>query len=141
MSIAIPLRFENGILARTTDEEDSIMEFIELLASSPQGSFLADDEFGFSLMNKRFENIENDSGTKRFWSKDQNKTLSLKAINGTSKNNTYAKDLKESIEKNEHRMEKVAVDTFAVETDKIVFSIKGIYDGKAIESFISIQIW
>ena len=129
------------MLARTTDEEESVKEFLDLLASSPQGSFLADKEFGFTLMNRRFENIENDSGTKRFWSKEQNTPKALKAINGTSKNNTYAKDLKESIEKNEPRLENVTVDDSVVETDKVVFSIKGTCDGKPMKREISIHIW
>lgn len=129
------------MLARTADEEESVMEFLALLASSPQGSFLADEEFGFSLMNRRFENIENDSGTKRFWSKEQNTPKALKSINGTSKNNTYAKDLKESIEKNELRLENVTVDDSVVETDKVVFSIKGTCNGKPMKREISIHIW
>lgn len=130
------------MLARTTDEKESVKEFLDLLASSPQGSFLADKEFGFTLMNRRFENIENDYGLgRRFWSKKQNTDESQKTVNGSSKNNTYAKDLKESIEKYEPRLENVTVDEPVEETDRIVFPIKGICDGKPMDREITINVW
>jgi len=130
------------MLARTTDEKESVQEFLDLLASSPQGSFLADKEFGFTLMNRRFENIENDSGLgRRFWSKKQNTDEFQKTVNGSSKNNTYAKDLKVSIEKYEPRLENVSVDEPVEETDRIVFPIKGMCNGKPMECEITVQIW
>ena len=48
--IKTPLSYENntGIIARNIEQKIAMIDnFIELVAFSPKGSFIADDDFGF----------------------------------------------------------------------------------------------
>lgn len=141
MPIAIPLDIVNGKLTETTDEKKSIEQFLSLLVSSYQGSFLADEDFGFTLMNHRFENLDA-MNTKTMGDDGKNKNIYGKSNNVEY----YAYDLKQSIEKYERRLSDVTVEIKAKETFKAVININGKYTDKngSVKNLtynIDVNIW
>lgn len=146
MPITIPLQFDHGKLVETNDEKESIKQFLQLLVSSYQGSFIADKDFGFSFINHRFENIHESSN--KFWHSDPTSTDAIKKIRGSSKNqDTFAQDLKDAIEKYEHRLEDVFVEVTPEEVTPEEYkkyatvTIKGLYHGELITHNIELFIW
>lgn len=143
MPIKIPLQFNQGKLDRIDDERESIKEFLRLLVSSHQGSFLADKDFGFSFINHRFENISEKSDF--FCCTDQTSADASKRIRGNSKNfedGSFANDLKESIEKYEPRLKNISVDVIPeTESKHVNITIKGIYKEEQITHSIQLFTW
>lgn len=100
----------------------SIDHFLDLLISSPKYCCIADDEFGFALEDFHYESFSVDKA-KFFETKDnphgQKETnimtsirnpLYAKKIIGNSKNeDTFARELKRSIERYEKRLKDVSV--------------------------------
>ena len=90
--IKTPLSYENntGIIARNIEQKIAMIDnFIELVAFSPKGSFIADDDFGFEYWNHEYSNVHF-----RSFNHGQNGTYS----NGLY-NEVTLKECKESIEK------------------------------------------
>ena len=90
--IKTPLSYENntGIIARNIEQRIAMIDnFIELVAFSPKGSFIADDDFGFEYWNHEYSNVHF-----RSFNHGQNGTYS----NGLY-NEVTLKECKESIEK------------------------------------------
>jgi hypothetical protein len=142
----IPLNFSNGTLFDNNwvtnvkhydNINDSIKEsingFVHLLTTSPNGSFVPDYEFGFSLRNCYFENTN---------SKDE---LKGKKIGGNSYNsNNYAKDFEQAIKKFEPRLQNVQVKTdFEKRLSKMTLSLTGTITGTKEEykQELTLFIW
>ncbi len=133
----IPIRLNRHFLEEniTGSIRDSIDRFIDLLVSSPHGSFKADPSFGFEFLNYRFENS------------DENEQINLRKIHGNSTNkNTYAYQLKVNIETYEPRLKQVLVDMkYQVKNQQVVIHISGTYEQNYVETkyenTISFYIW
>jgi phage baseplate assembly protein W len=142
----IPLNFSNGALFENNwvtnvkhydnindSIKESINNFIHLLISSPNGSFVPDSEFGFSLRNCHFENTN---------SKDE---LKGKKIGGNSDNsNNYAKDFERAIKRFEPRLQNVQVKTdFEKRLSKMTLSLSGTITGTKEEykQDLTLYIW
>lgn len=116
----------------------SIDAFLDLLISSGKESFEADLDFGFSLEDYRFEIYNPEIGLFTSASKKGKKDiigtiedpLDKYRISGSSLSSfTFANDLKETIDKYEHRLKKVEVGIdFAAKGSILLISVKGIID-------------
>jgi hypothetical protein len=104
----IPLDFSSGNIYKNNiyKEEDikeeqnlekSIENFIKLLLISPNDSFKPDYDFGFSLNNFKFENVDN--------AKSYGSTINDKKIKD------YSIDLQKTISKFENRLKDIHVTT------------------------------
>ncbi|MFR9650576.1 MAG: hypothetical protein SNG35_00935 [Rikenellaceae bacterium] len=115
MNISIPLKKDakSGYLNRS-DKIQSIDNFIELLIATPKGSCLCDPDFGYLFANLRFEIINEFEELVNIGQStvDQFGEMSIydKKISGESKShNTFASELKSSIEMYEKRIQDVSV--------------------------------
>ena len=148
MYTAIPFAFRkpDGI-RKETDTKESIRSFLDLLVSSPHGSCAADPEFGFIFKNFRFENFNEDKGI--LYSSNPEKETSVyhkHKIHGRSVNvNTFAFDLKKSIEQYEPRLKQVKVNMeYRMHEKTVVLTIQGKIGEKITEDFnhqIKIHVW
>ncbi|HBJ76897.1 MAG TPA: hypothetical protein DDY68_03570 [Porphyromonadaceae bacterium] len=132
MGISIPLRvnFRKGVIERLDNVKKSIDCFIDLILTSPRHSSISDFDFGFIFMNLKFENFNELDGVVSKGKGGIDDTLTSehllyeKKISGTSKNmNTFAAELKETIEKYEKRLTDVSVTMSYVGNQKQVFII------------------
>ena len=114
--IKTPLSYENntGIIARNIEQKIAMIDnFIELVAFSPKGSFIADDDFGFEYWNHEYSNVHF-----RSFNHGQNGTYS----NGLY-NEVTLKECKESIEKSlniyepQLRQENVSIELGSIKTE------------------------
>ncbi len=148
MYLSIPLRFsEKTGLSRVQDEAAAIREFLELLVSTPKGSCEADPEFGLVFKNSRFENFNEEKGVLSTVSgEDDNIAYYRHKIHGRSINsNTFAYDLKKSIERYEPRLRQVRVNMEYRKIEKtVVITVNGIIGEEIVEPFshqIKIHVW
>ena len=138
----IPLDFSKGnfyesncLVNKGNDDksiEKSIVDFITLLVNSPNSSFKPDSNFGFSLKNCRFENV------------DSNDKIQDKTIRGKSENFNYAKDLKDAITQFEPRLQNLKVEiNFDKAHSKGSIFISGILKStkKEYKQDIKFHIW
>ena len=149
-NISIPLQIQKGTLARTEDPKNAIDEALALLMGTPCYSSAADPGYGFVFNNLRFEIFDekegvvyNSSGSRRLmegWD-----GLYEKKISGSSNNlNTFAAELKETIETYEERLKNVSVSmTYIREERKIYITVKGIIaqNGKKYQYSSIINVW
>lgn len=146
ISIPFKIRKQQGV-EKENELSHSIRSFLDLLASSPHGSCMADPEFGFAFRNFRFENFNEDKGI--LYSSNPEKETSIyhkHKIHGRSVNvNTFAFDLKKSIEKYEPRLRQVKVNMEYCMLDKtVVLSVSGLIGEKVTEKFehqIKMHVW
>jgi len=121
MFIKIPFQINNGTVEIEKDIILSINSFIELIISSTLGSFKPENDFGFIFQNYRFENFDENSGTimNKKWDKVNGREIVstrldanyTKKISDTSRNsNSFAFELKRTIEKYEQRLKNIYVD-------------------------------
>ena len=131
-SISIPLRIEKGGLSRTENLKTAIDASLGLLMTTPCFSSQADPDYGFIFNNLRFEIFNenegvvfNSSGRDRLL--EARKDLYEKKVSGSSKSlNTFAAELKQTIEKYESRLDNVNVSmTYIREERKIYVTVKG----------------
>ncbi len=115
MNISIPLSKEpkSGRL-ELSDTRHSIDRFLELLIATPKGSVICDPGFGYLFSNLRFEIINEFEELVNIGQHtvDQFGDFAIydKKISGESKNNnTFASDLKSTIERYEKRLRGVTV--------------------------------
>ena len=142
----IPLNFSNGAIFENNwntnvkhydnindSIKESVNDFIRLLVTSPNGSFVPNPEFGFSLRNCYFENAN---------SKDE---LKGKKIGGNSDNsNNYAKDFERAIKLFEPRLQNVKVKTdFEKRLSKMTLFLSGTIAGTKEEykQELTLYIW
>ena len=144
--LKIPLDFSQGSFYeknhRSSDSNEdnrdknltkSISEFLKLLVNSPNGSFIPDERFGFSLKNCQFINAD---------SKDE---IKGKKIGGKSDNiNNYAKDLEKTITQFETRLKNLETKTdFDKKLSKLTISVKGtiVDEFREYKEDIEFYIW
>ena len=149
-SISIPLRIEKGALGRTDDPRKAIDSALALLMATPCYSCAADPQYGFVFNNLRFEIfnenegvVYNSSGLQGFF--EGREGLYDKKISGSSNNlNTFAAELKQTIEAYEKRLEKVSVSmTYIREERKIYVTVKGVIrqTGTDYQYLSVINVW
>lgn len=129
MNLPIPILQEKST-DNTDDMKRSVDSFMTLLLSSKKHSCIADDDFGFVFENFRYENIDPNRGVfvnNKEISQYRN-SLYDKKINGTGKNtNSFAKELKKTIEHYEKRLENIDISIDFQQKGKIVcITINGI---------------
>ena len=131
--VTITSRFSDKNAAQTI--KDSIDDFIDLIITSPNGSFKADYYFGFVFQNSRFENS------------DEDERIDAKKIHGYSYNrNNYAYDLKLAIEEYESRLNNIEVSMFYdPDYKKVTIEVSGKYNEDYMEKNykkeITFYIW
>ena len=149
-SISIPLRIEKGALGRTDDPKQAIDSALALLMATPCYSCAADPQYGFVFNNLRFEIfnenegvVYNSSGLQGFF--EGREGLYDKKISDSSNNlNTFAAELKQTIEAYEKRLEKVSVSmTYIREERKIYVTVKGVIrqTGTDYQYLSVINVW
>ena len=149
-SISIPLSVVKGGLSRTEDPRKAIDSSLSLLMSTPCMSSVADPQYGFVFNNLRFEIFNehegvvfNSSGLMR--QIEASEGLYEKKVSGSSNNlNTFAAELKKSIETYEPRLDKVSVAmTYIREERKIYITVKGeiAMTGEAYQYLTVINVW
>lgn len=133
MFIHLPLHIADKGLAEADTEKASVDAFLQLLMSTPCHSCVADPNFGFVFNNLRFEIFNETEGVvydseEAFHDNNDVSDLYVKKISGSSKNlNTFAAELKKSIETYEKRLTNVVVSmTYIRETKNIYVTVRGI---------------
>ena len=147
-SIAIPLRMEKGGLSRIEDPKEAIDRALSLLMTTPCLSCVADPQYGFVFNNLRFEFFdENEGVVYNSAGKERQLMTGLyeKKVSGSSNNlNTFASELKQSIETYEKRLSDVSVAmTYIREERKIYITVKGVMEagGKPYKYESVINVW
>ena len=149
-SIAIPLQIDKGALTRTEDPKKAIDSALALLMTTPCYSSAADPYYGFVFNNLRFEIFDENegvvyksSGTRRFL--EGRDGLYDKKISGSSNNlNTFASELKRTIEAYEKRLKDINVSmTYIREERKIYVTVKGVIveTGAKYQYLTIINVW
>ena len=148
--IALPLRMNKGGLARTEDTKKAIDSSLQLLLTTPCFSSAADPRYGFIFNNLRFEIFNENEGV--VYNSSSNKetmealsNLYNKKLSGSSANiNTFASDLKQTIEAYERRIKDVSVSmTYIREDRKIYVTVKAamVETGEKYQYTSIINVW
>ena len=149
-SIAIPLRLKKGGLARIDSIKKAIDSAMSLLMTTPCFSSSADPGYGFIFNNLRFEIVNENEGVVYNSSRKEGALEALtrlygKKITGTSTNmNTFAAELKRTIETYESRLQDITVSmTYIREERKIYVTVKGIISetGGKYQYTTVINVW
>ena len=148
-SIAIPFRIVKGGLQRTDDLRNAIDSALSLLMTTHCGSCVADPEYGFIFNNLRFEIFDENEGvvydSAGTGAPSGMDGLYAKKISGSSKNlNTFAAELKQTIETYEKRLDDVSVSmTYVREERRIYVKVKALIaeTGKDYEYQSIINVW
>ena len=146
MSILLPLQIEKGQLTQAKNPKEAIDAFIELLLTTPCQSCVADREFGFIFNNLKFEIFnENEGVIYNSATEEEDLRLYDKKISGSSKSvNTFAIELKNSIETYEKRLTNVSVTmSYIKNLKKIYVNIEGtlLETNEAYKYTTSLNIW
>ena len=146
MSILLPLQIEKGQLTQAKNPKEAIDAFIELLLTTPCQSCVADRQFGFIFNNLKFEIFnENEGVIYNSATEEEDLRLYDKKISGSSKSvNTFAIELKNSIETYEKRLTNVSVTmSYIKNLKKIHVYIEGtlLETNEAYKYTTSLNIW
>ena len=146
MSILLPLQIEKGQLTQAKNPKEAIDAFIELLLTTPCQSCVADRQFGFIFNNLKFEIFnENEGVIYNSATEEEDLRLYDKKISGSSKSvNTFAIELKNSIETYEKRLTNVSVMmSYIKNLKKIHVNIEGtlLETNEAYKYTTSLNIW
>ncbi len=137
-----PLQTLGGLLRNQTLSE-SVSQSIQLLMDTPLGSLPSDPNYGFVFTGLRFENFDENEGT--VYAAGKKDAVYSKKISGSSKNlQTFASDLKKSIETYEKRLlDPKVVMTYIREQKQIVVVITGSLQpgGEPFQYNTIIKIW
>lgn len=149
-SISIPFQIEKGALARAKTLKASIDGSLALLMTTPCYSCPADLQYGFIFNNLRFEIMNEHEGVVY---NSQGKMSNIadragmydKKVSGSSNNlNTFASELKQTIEAYEPRLQDVNVSmTYIREERKIYITVKGVIaeTGEDYKNLSVINVW
>lgn len=147
MNVLLPLQVMDGRLISSSEPQLAINTFIELLLSTPRGGCVADPKFGFVFNNLKFE-IFNEKEGVIYDSAPQDSPytkLYEKKVSGNSQNiNTFAVDLKRSIEQYEKRLTNVSVSmTYLKQRKAIQIVIEGLLteSNEPYKYTTSIKLW
>ena len=130
--LSLPLNIENGKLSEEERLKSSIDQYIDLLLTTSCYSNPVDPEFGFIFNNLKFEIFNENEGVVYNSSSNEDifegrSGMYDKKVSGSSKNlNTFASDLKSSINKYEKRLTEIAVAMTYVREERLIFiNVKG----------------
>ena len=150
MSLRLPLNIVNGTIQRNESEKESINRFINVLLTSAHNSSPIDPDFGFIFNNLKFE-IFNEREGVVFNSSDSPQIfegmtgLYEKKISGSSKNlNTFASELKHTIQKYEKRLSDVTASMTYIREERLIYiNIKGIIKSSGVpyDYTTTIKVW
>ena len=147
MSLLLPLQVSNGKLSRAADPKMAVDAFLDLLVLSPCGSCAADPQFGFVFNNLKFEIFNENEGVIYNAHNTDATAAGLygKKVSGTSKSvNTFATELKQTIERYETRLSEVSVSmTYLKGQKKIQVHVEGnlTESGEAYRYDAHIDLW
>ena len=143
-SIAIPLRIRKGGLVRTQGTKEAIDEALALLIGTPCNSSPADPAYGFVFNNLRFESLNENEGVV-YNSAGRGGGLYEMKVSGSSNNlNTFAAELKRTIQVYEKRLTDVAVTmTYMREERRIYITVRGkiAESGEKYQYISIINVW
>lgn len=128
-SIRLPLEVGKNGLVRERNIKTSIDEMLRMLITTPQHASVADPGFGFVFNNLSFENFNENEGVvynNNPDMEDLSETMGLydKKISGSSKNlNTFASELRETIEQYETRLEQPVVSMTYIQQERRIFVV------------------
>lgn len=131
-NLAIPFNIEKGKFSEEQQASKAIDSYINLLLTTPCYSNPADPDFGFIFNNLKFEIfnenegvVYNSSPTEEIF--EGRSGMYEKKISGSSKNlNTFASELKETINRYETRLTDVAVSMTYVREERLIYiNVKG----------------
>ena len=133
-------------MTQAKNPKEAIDAFIELLLTTPCQSCVADREFGFIFNNLKFEIFnENEGVIYNSATEEEDLRLYDKKISGSSKSvNTFAIELKNSIETYEKRLTNVSVTmSYIKNLKKIYVNIEGtlLETNEAYKYTTSLNIW
>lgn len=130
--ISIPLSITSGKLTGDQKVANAISKYLDLLLSTACYSNPVDPEFGFIFNNLKFEIFNEQEGVVYNSSVGEEifegKTgMYEKKISGSSKNlNTFASELRDTIEKYENRLEDISVSMTYVREERLIYiNVKG----------------
>lgn len=145
-TIPLTIRRSRGF-SQENNLSQSIAQFLEFLVSSPCGSFEAEPEFGFIFKNFRFENFNEEKGVLYSSNNEtENSVYYTRKIHGRSVNhNTFAVELKHSIERYEPRLSSPRVNMeYNTKEKLVVITITGVLNDNSKDNFkhqIKIHVW
>ena len=133
-------------MARAKNSKEAIDAFIELLLATPCQSCVAERQFGYDFNNLKFEIFnENEGVIYNSATEEEDLRLYDKKISGSSKSvNTFAIELKNSIETYEKRLTNVSVTmSYIKNLKKIHVNIEGtlLETNEAYKYTTSLNIW
>lgn len=159
MLIRNPLKFRYPIVdLDNSNIKESIDTFLRFLISSNKYDSIADEELGFCLEDFRYEGFSSESGQfleRNQVSKDKQENSMLNTINdplykkrlvGNSKRpDTFARELKDCIERYEKRLKDVAVTMDFQKNGRLIHVIvTGVIDNVANTLYyneFNIEVW
>lgn len=155
MYVKRPLIMKNSnVVIGQDDIKKSINAFLDLLIGSSLGSFKADDDFGFSLEDFRFEIYSPETGTFHHIERKKRKDIiesiedpihSYKIIGSSINTETFAIHLKDAIVRYEQRIKNVEVGIeFLMRGTILLVNVTGIIDDgydTPYNYFNKIKIW
>lgn len=131
-NLSIPFRINKGKFSDELPVRKAIDRFIDLLLTTPCFSSPVDPDFGFIFNNLKFEIFNENEGVVFNSSSNEEifegrNGMYEKKISGSSKNlNTFASELKETINNYETRLTDVVVAmTYVREERQIYINVKG----------------
>lgn len=139
MYVKRPILMKKTNVARRPDEmKRSIDAFLDLLITSGKDSFKADEDFGFSLEDYRFELYNPETGSFNNMQRRKRKDLigsiedplhSYKIIGSSVNTSTFAEHLRDTIVQYETRLKNVGVGMeFLMQGTVLLISVSGIID-------------
>mgnify|MGYP002525640353 CR=1 FL=1 len=124
-SLIAPIEITKKGLLRTDNEKESIDSFLNLLLNTTCGECYIDPHFGFIFNNLRFEIFNEQQGVIYNSNPDENvaeEPLYTKKISGNSRNlNTFSSELKDAIERYEHRLKDIQTTMSYVRNERKIF--------------------
>jgi len=131
IGLIAPLYITKNGLQQAATLKESIDSFLALLLSTTCGESCIDPHFGFVFNNMRFEIFNEQQGVvynSAPEDKTQDESLYSKKISGNSRNlNTFAAELKETVERYEQRLEDVNATMSYVRNERRIYvTITGI---------------
>lgn len=149
-NISIPLKIEKGRLTDEANLKAAIDSNINLLLTTACYSCPVDPEFGFIFNNLKFELFNESEGVVYNSSESEEifegkSGMYDKKISGSSKNlNTFASELKTTINNYEKRLKDVSVSMTYIREERIIYiNVKGSLadTGESYNHTTTLRVW
>jgi len=140
-SLKTPLNFSKDKFFEKVEEKEAVNSFVQLIIESQQGSFRPDYDFGFSLNNHQFVNIDNEIKMK-----DENSFTKTSIREELVKKNhhLFTRELEKTIKKFETRLnneEDKDMVSVSIVNKQVVISVTGTLDNENYNNELKINIW